>query len=76
MYLGLVLLFGARLRTLPLRCSILAFFLSMQFLLLLGYITQTGCLVDDPLGVLFDSPHRQHAALVVLLFATLLQCHL
>jgi hypothetical protein len=37
---------------------------------------KTGCLVDAPLGVLFDSPHRQHAALVVLLFATLLQCHL
>jgi hypothetical protein len=31
MYLGLVLLFGARLRTLPLKCAILAFFLSMQF---------------------------------------------
>ena len=57
--------------------QILAFFLSkMQFLLLLGYITQTVYLVDAPLGVLFDSPHRQHAVLVVLLFATLLQCHM
>jgi hypothetical protein len=34
------------------------------------------CLVDAPLGVLFDSPHRQHAVLEVLLFVTLLQCHL